>query len=72
MALGRACSLDTLAETGRIHIENFRPPPIDVTTNDTLIVHALNSLSQPSTLHHHGMFFNGSTWFDGAESVSQW
>ncbi|KAN0107686.1 Fet3 protein [Russula decolorans] len=47
------------------------PPPIDVTTNDTLVVHALNSLSQPSTLHHHGMFLNGSTWFDGAQGVSQ-
>ncbi|KAH9958044.1 ferroxidase [Russula dissimulans] len=47
------------------------PPPIDLTTNDTLIVHALNSLSEPTTLHHHGMFFNGSTWFDGAEAVSQ-
>ncbi|KAI0287135.1 Fet3 protein [Russula brevipes] len=47
------------------------PPPIDVTTNDTLVVHTLNSLSEPSSLHHHGMFFNASTWFDGAQSVSQ-
>ncbi|KAH9057917.1 Fet3 protein [Lactarius deliciosus] len=39
--------------------------------NDTLIVHALNSLSEPTTLHHHGMFFNYSTWFDGAQGVSQ-
>jgi iron transport multicopper oxidase len=45
---------------------------MDVTTNDTLIVHALNSLSEPSSLHHHGMFFNASTWFDGAQGVSQW
>src|SRR5712672_2198878 len=50
----------------------FRPPPIDVTTNDTLILHALNSLSEPSTLHHHGMYFNGTTWFDGVQAVSQW
>ncbi|KAF8480361.1 Fet3 protein [Russula ochroleuca] len=50
---------------------SWPPPPIDVTTNDTLVVHTLNSLSRPSTLHHHGMFFNGSTWFDGAEAVSQ-
>jgi iron transport multicopper oxidase len=47
------------------------PPPLDVSTNDTLIVHAFNSLSQPTTLHHHGMFFNYSTWFDGAQGVSQ-
>ncbi|KAI0305242.1 Fet3 protein [Multifurca ochricompacta] len=50
---------------------NVVPPPIEVTTNDTLIVHALNTLSEPSTLHHHGMFFNYSTWFDGAQGVSQ-
>ncbi|KAH9000834.1 Fet3 protein [Lactarius hatsudake] len=47
------------------------PPPHDVSANDTLVVHALNSLSEPTTLHHHGMFFNYSTWFDGAQGVSQ-
>lgn len=47
------------------------PPPHDVSANDTLIVHAFNSLSAPTTLHHHGMFFNSSTWFDGAQGVSQ-
>ncbi|KAI0252945.1 ferroxidase [Lactifluus subvellereus] len=50
---------------------SWPPPPLDVTTDDSLIVHAFNSLSQPSTLHHHGMFFNASTWFDGAQGVSQ-
>ncbi|KAH9979432.1 ferroxidase [Lactifluus volemus] len=47
------------------------PPPLDITNDDSLIVHAFNSLSRPSTLHHHGMFFNASTWFDGANGVSQ-
>ncbi|KAI9444229.1 Fet3 protein [Lactarius indigo] len=47
------------------------PPPHDVSANDTLIVHALNSLPESTTLHHHGMFFNYSTWFDGAQGVSQ-
>ncbi|TBU58335.1 Fet3 protein [Dichomitus squalens] len=47
------------------------PPPIDVTTNDTLIVHAINSIDQPTSLHHHGMFFNSTSWMDGAVGVSQ-
>ncbi|KAA1476163.1 ferroxidase [Dentipellis sp. KUC8613] len=46
-------------------------PPIEVSTNDSLLVHAFNSLDQPTTLHHHGMFFNSTTWMDGAQGVSQ-
>ncbi|KAF7966093.1 hypothetical protein HWV62_40182 [Athelia sp. TMB] len=47
------------------------PPPIDISTNDSLVVHATNSLDQPATLHHHGMFFNSTSWMDGAMGVSQ-
>jgi len=47
------------------------PPPITVNTTDSLLVHATNSLSEPTTLHHHGMFFNSTTWMDGAQAVSQ-
>ncbi|PIL27757.1 transporter [Ganoderma sinense ZZ0214-1] len=47
------------------------PPPIDVTTDDLLLVHATNSLDQPSSLHHHGMFFNSTAWMDGAVGVTQ-
>ncbi|KAF8630296.1 hypothetical protein AX15_003009 [Amanita polypyramis BW_CC] len=47
------------------------PPPHDVQSNDTLIVHALNSLDVPTTLHHHGMYFNSTSWMDGALMVSQ-
>ncbi|KAI8986650.1 Fet3 protein [Trametes punicea] len=47
------------------------PPPIDVTTDDMLLVHATNSIDQPSSLHHHGMFFNSTPWMDGAVGVSQ-
>ena len=49
-----------------------RPPPIDVQSTDDLLVHAYNSLDQPMTLHHHGMFFNSTTWMDGAVGISQW
>jgi iron transport multicopper oxidase len=48
------------------------PPPFDVPQNDTLIVHATNSLDAPSTLHHHGMFFNTTSWMDGALGVTEW
>ncbi|KAJ7512531.1 Fet3 protein [Mycena galericulata] len=47
------------------------PPPIDVPQNDTLILHATNSIDTVSTLHHHGMFFNSSSWNDGAVGVSE-
>ncbi|KAF8632864.1 hypothetical protein AX17_004712 [Amanita inopinata Kibby_2008] len=47
------------------------PPPIDVQSTDKLIVHALNSLTEPTTLHHHGMYFNSTSWMDGAMGVSQ-
>ncbi|KAI5116373.1 hypothetical protein M0805_008686 [Coniferiporia weirii] len=47
------------------------PPPIDVSTNDTLLVHATNSLDDVLTLHHHGMYFNDSSWYDGALGVTQ-
>ncbi|KAG6821107.1 hypothetical protein H0H93_006446 [Arthromyces matolae] len=47
------------------------PPPMDVHTNDTLLVHVTNSLDAPSTLHHHGMFFNSTSWMDGAQGVTE-
>ncbi|KAJ6532692.1 Fet3 protein [Mycena vulgaris] len=47
------------------------PPPIDVQQADTLLVHATNSLETVSSLHHHGMFFNASSWNDGAVGVTE-
>ncbi|KAJ7033166.1 Fet3 protein [Mycena alexandri] len=47
------------------------PPPIDVQQVDTLVVHATNSLETVSSLHHHGMFFNSSSWNDGAVGVTE-
>ncbi|KAF9028653.1 Fet3 ferroxidase protein [Hymenopellis radicata] len=47
------------------------PPPIEVSTNDSLRVHATNSLDALTTLHHHGMFFNSTSWMDGADGVSE-
>ncbi|KXN86655.1 Iron transport multicopper oxidase fio1 [Leucoagaricus sp. SymC.cos] len=47
------------------------PPPLDVNTTDTLVLHAHNSLDEATTLHHHGMFFNTTSWMDGASGVSE-
>ena len=49
-----------------------RPPPLSVNTSDSLLVHVTNSLDAPTSLHHHGMFFNATSWMDGAVAVSQW
>ncbi|KAG6816327.1 hypothetical protein H0H87_006926 [Tephrocybe sp. NHM501043] len=40
---------------------------MDVHSDDKLLVHVTNSLDAPSTIHHHGMFFNSTSWMDGAQ-----
>ncbi|KAF9480958.1 ferroxidase [Pholiota conissans] len=47
------------------------PPPLDVNSTDSLLVHVTNSIDQATTLHHHGMFFNSTPWMDGAMGVSE-
>jgi FtsP/CotA-like multicopper oxidase with cupredoxin domain len=51
---------------------NNSPPPVEVSTNDTYILHATNHLDVPTAIHHHGMFFNSTPWYDGAMQVTQW
>lgn len=55
-----------------VGVEWYRPPMIEVNSTDDLLVHALNSLDEPTSIHHHGMFFNSTSWMDGAVMVSQW
>ncbi|KAJ6530599.1 Fet3 protein [Mycena capillaripes] len=50
---------------------SWPPPPLDVQQDDVLVVHAKNFLPAPATLHHHGMFFNSTTWQDGALGVTE-
>ncbi|KAH0834847.1 Fet3 protein [Lanmaoa asiatica] len=50
---------------------SWPPPPLSVNTSDSLLLHVTNSLDVPTTLHHHGMFFNSTSWMDGAGQVSQ-
>ncbi|KAK7434374.1 ferroxidase fet3 [Stygiomarasmius scandens] len=65
-------SPDGLFERRVIGVNNtWPPPPMDVNTTDSLLVHVTNSLDIPTTLHHHGMFFNSTSWMDGAQGVSE-
>ena len=48
-------------------------PPVSVTQGDTLIIHVHNGLGDVGTaLHSHGIFFNGSSYYDGPVGVTQW
>jgi len=48
------------------------PPPITVTSGDVIRMHAFNGLpDKPTTLHFHGMYFNGTNFYDGAMGVTQ-
>ncbi|CAO3679408.1 unnamed protein product [Umbelopsis ramanniana] len=49
----------------------FPPPAINVTINDTLIINAHNSLDVPTSLHAHGMFQNGTAYYDGPVGVTE-
>jgi iron transport multicopper oxidase len=49
----------------------YRPPPVEINYGDTLLVHATNKLDVNTAVHHHGMFFNATSWFDGAVGVTQ-
>lgn len=44
----------------------FPGPLIEVNIGDTVIVNVTNALSKNSTtVHWHGLYQNGTTWFDG-------
>jgi hypothetical protein len=53
-------------------ISFYRPLPIDVNSTDSLILHVTNSLDQATSIHHHGMFFNSTTWMDGTDGITEW
>lgn len=49
-----------------------RIPAINVTRGDTLVMNVHNSLNEPTSLHAHGQFQNGSNYMDGPVGVTQW
>lgn len=52
----------------------FPPPTIIVDKNDQVVIQVTNSLNDGEfiTLHTHGIFQNGSNFFDGVDQVTQW
>ena len=52
----------------------FPPPTICVSKNDNVVIHVTNSLDDGEfiTLHTHGIFQNGTTYYDGVDQVTQW
>lgn len=51
------------------------PPPVFVEQHDTLKIHVYNGLGLGgvgTAIHTHGLFFNGTGFYDGAVGVSQW
>ncbi|KAF9989990.1 ferroxidase fet3 [Mortierella antarctica] len=49
----------------------FPPPAIYLDLNDTLIIHAFNQLSEPTSLHAHGLFQTKNAQMDGPAMVTQ-
>ncbi|ODO09662.1 hypothetical protein I350_01875 [Cryptococcus amylolentus CBS 6273] len=53
---------------------SWPPPPLLATQGDTIVIHATNGLEDPNigtALHTHGMFFNGTNYYDGAVGITQ-
>ncbi|KAJ1896489.1 ferroxidase fet3, partial [Coemansia sp. IMI 209127] len=46
-------------------------PPIFINRGDTLVLHVHNSLDEPTSVHAHGLFHNGTAYNDGAGMVTQ-
>ncbi|KAI5479835.1 laccase [Pseudohyphozyma bogoriensis] len=63
---------DGLFERKVVGVNGTWPPPVlDVNGNDTVIVNVHNSLSEGTSIHHHGMFFNKTSYYDGAPGITQ-
>lgn len=53
---------------------SLRPPPIVAHQGDTVLVHAYNGLGDPflgTSLHTHGLAFNGTNYYDGGVGITQ-
>ena len=47
-------------------------PIIEANVGDQIVVNAVNNLgNQPTSLHFHGLYMNGSTHMDGPSQVTQ-
>lgn len=46
-------------------------PNVEATMGDTLVIHVTNLLNEPTSLHSHGLFQNGTNYYDGASMVTE-
>ncbi|KAJ1727898.1 ferroxidase fet3 [Coemansia biformis] len=46
-------------------------PRVEATQGDTLVIHVTNKLNEPTSLHAHGIFQNGTNYYDGASMVTE-
>ncbi|KAJ2590847.1 ferroxidase fet3 [Coemansia sp. RSA 1722] len=49
----------------------FPLPVVEATIGDVLVLNVHNALDQPTTLHSHGMFQRGTTYYDGAAMATE-
>ncbi|KAJ2020084.1 ferroxidase fet3 [Coemansia sp. S610] len=47
------------------------PPVVNVNVGDTLTINANNRLDEPTSLHTHGFFQNGTNYYDGAVGATE-
>lgn len=45
--------------------------PIVATIGDTLSLKVINNLDTPTSIHFHGLFQNGTNYYDGAFGITQ-
>lgn len=51
--------------------EQFPGPTIEITKGDRLIMNVYNNLDEITGIHAHGIFQNGTPWYDGAVASTQ-
>jgi FtsP/CotA-like multicopper oxidase with cupredoxin domain len=49
----------------------FPGPVIRLNEGDRLLINVTNELSEPTTMHWHGLYQNGTNWMDGTAGITQ-
>ncbi len=63
---------DGLFERRAIGVNGVWPiPPIEATIGDKLVIHVTNKLNETTSLHFHGLFQNGTNYYDGALGITE-
>jgi len=49
----------------------FPGPVIRLNEGDQLLINVTNALPEPTTMHWHGLYQNGTNWMDGTSGITQ-